>query len=134
MHGLPNRDGSRTIDWSKTSVDYATWRPDYPPAFYARLLAAGVGSEGQRILDLGTGVGFLARQFSRQGARVTAIDIADGQVAEARRLTAAEGLEIDFRVAPAEESGLPDASFETTFDTSPCTLTVWVRPNRRLAW
>jgi SAM-dependent methyltransferase len=112
MHGLPGQDGSRTIDWGRTSRDYAAWRPDYPTSFYDRLRAAGVGTEGQRILDLGTGVGFVARELARRGARVTGVDVAEGQIAEARRLAAAEGLDVDFRVAAAEHTGLPDAAFD----------------------
>ena len=72
----------------------------------------GVGLPNQQILDLGTGVGFLARQFARQGAKVVGIDIAQGQIEEARRRAAEEGLDIEFQVAPAEATGFPDSSFD----------------------
>jgi SAM-dependent methyltransferase len=112
MHNINPTDGPRVIDWGKTSADYAEWRPDYPPEFYHRLAALGVGLPGQTILDLGTGVGFLARAFARQGAEVAGIDISAGQIDAAQRLAAAENLTIDYRVAPAEATGFPEASFD----------------------
>ncbi len=112
MHGIRPIDGGRAANWSRTSSDYAIHRPGPPDSLYARLKALGVGLPGQRILDLGTGTGLLARQFARQGARVTGIDIAEGQVGAARRLAAAEGLDISFAVAPAEDTGRQAGSFE----------------------
>ncbi|MCH8841303.1 MAG: hypothetical protein IH831_11660, partial [Planctomycetes bacterium] len=70
-------DGGREIDWSRTSADYSEHRPDYPDAFYERLAERGVGLPGQRILDLGTGVGFLAQRFAQAGAIVAGIYIAE---------------------------------------------------------
>lgn len=102
MHTPLSYDGDRPIDWGKASDDYAVFRPGPPPSFYARLAALSVGLGGQVILDLGTGTGVLARQFARQGARVCGIDVSAEQVDTARRLTAEEGLEIDFSVARAE--------------------------------
>ncbi len=112
MHGIGSKDGDRVIDWGRTAADYATWRPDYPPSFYERLQGGGVGLAGQRVLDLGTGVGFIARQLARQGCEVHASDIAGASVAEARRRAEAEGLAITWDVCPAEESGLADGAFD----------------------
>lgn len=105
-------DGDREIDWSRTSDDYAQHRPDYPAEFYDRLAQRGIGVPGQRILDLGTGVGFLAQNFATRRAHVTGVDIAAGQLEVARQRAAAAGLEIDYVEAPAERTGLPDASFD----------------------
>ena len=112
MHGLPSIDGHRTIDWGRTSQDYATWRPDYPPEFYERLAALGIGQPGQRILDLATGVGFLALNFARRGSIVTGVDISAEQIEIASQVARSNNLSIDFRVCPAEASGLPTASFD----------------------
>lgn len=112
MHGLCPTDGNRVIDWGRTSQDYATWRPDYPREFYERLESLGVGLPKQRILDLGTGVGFLAPNFARCGAIVTGVDISAEQIETARQVARSNGLTIDLRVCRAEESGLPDASFD----------------------
>jgi len=112
MHGINPIDRGRRADWSRTAADYAVHRPGPPDSFFRRLNALGIGLPGQRILDLGTGTGLLARQFARQGSRVVGIDIADGQIAAARRLAAEEGLDVSFAVAPAEDTGQPAASFD----------------------
>ena len=105
-------DGGRDIDWSRTSADYAEHRPDYPAEFYQRLVDRGVGLPGQRIIDLGTGVGFLAENFARRGAVVTGVDVAAGQLDVARQRAAAAGLQIEYRTAPAEATGLKSGCFD----------------------
>jgi SAM-dependent methyltransferase len=105
-------DGGRHIEWGRTSADYAEHRPNYPAEFFRRLSERGIGGPGQSILDLGTGVGFLAQQFAEQGAAVTGIDIDAGQIDVARARAAKSGLSIDYRVAPAEATGLANAKFD----------------------
>jgi SAM-dependent methyltransferase len=105
-------DGGRQIEWGRTAIDYAEHRPNYPDEFYSRLIDRGVGRPRQRILDLGTGVGFLAQQFAQQGADVTGIDIDPLQIEAAKRRAVDAGLSIDYRVAPAEKFALPDGSFD----------------------
>lgn len=101
-------DGGRAIDWGKTSPDYARYRPGYPDGFFRRLETLGIGLAGQRILDLGTGTGVLARRFARQGCAVVGVDVAPAQLAAGRRLAADEGVRVEFRLAPAERTGLRD--------------------------
>jgi SAM-dependent methyltransferase len=105
-------DEGRSFDWGRTSSDYAAHRPGPPASFYERLHALGIGRAGQRILDLGTGTGLLARQFARQGANVVGVDIAPEQIAAAAQLAQDERLSVRFAVAPAEATGEPDASFD----------------------
>ncbi len=105
-------DAGRRIDWSRTSADYDRHRPGPPAALYELLAALGIGRPGQRLLDIGTGTGLVAREFARRGARVAATDAAPGQIAAARDAAAREGLDIDWRVAPAEACPHPDASFD----------------------
>jgi SAM-dependent methyltransferase len=105
-------DAGRAIDWSRTSADYDRFRPGPPDSFYARLAALGVGLEDQRILDLGTGTGVLARRFAVQGAEVSGIDISEGQLQMARAAAARDGLQIDFARAPAEAIPFPDHQFD----------------------
>ena len=117
MHAAPTParapvDGGRAIDWSRTSEDYAAHRPGPPPRLFDLLQALGIGQPGQRLLDLGTGTGLVACEFARRGARVSGIDIAPGQIAAARKDAAAEGLDVDFQVAPAEACPFPAASFD----------------------
>jgi len=105
-------DGGRPIDWSLTSSDYATHRPGPPERLYALLAALGVGGAEQRILDLGTGTGVVARELARRGAIVSGVDVAAGQIAAARSAAAAEGVAVDFVVAAAEACPFAAASFD----------------------
>jgi SAM-dependent methyltransferase len=109
---LQHIDNARAFDWGKTSQDYAVYRAGYPEAFYEVLAALGIGQPGQRILDLGTGTGVLARAFAKRGAVVTGVDIAANQIAAAAALAAQEGLDIAFHVGAAESLDFPEGSFE----------------------
>jgi len=104
-------DGGRAIDWSLTSADYAAHRPGPPQRLFDVLAAFGVGQPGQRVLDLGTGTGLVARELARRGATVSGIDIAAAQIDAARRSAHDEGLAIDFAVAAAEACQFVAASF-----------------------
>ena len=110
MHNVPAIDPGRAIDWSLTSGDYAAHRPGPPARLYDMLALLGVGRPGQRLLDLGTGTGLVAREFARRGCNVSGTDIAPGQVDAAREQARAEGLAVDFQVAPAEACPYADAS------------------------
>jgi 2-polyprenyl-6-hydroxyphenyl methylase/3-demethylubiquinone-9 3-methyltransferase len=72
---------------------------------------------GARALDVGCGGGLLSEALSRKGARVTGIDLAPGMIEVARLHAAEEGLEVDYRVAAAEELA---ASSAQSFDVITC--------------
>ena len=112
MHAATAIDPGRTIDWGRTSADYDAHRPGPPERLYDLLGALGIGRPGQRVLDLGTGTGLLARALARRGARVCGTDVAANQVEAARAAAARDGLDIEFRVAPAEACPYPDGSFD----------------------
>jgi SAM-dependent methyltransferase len=99
-------------DWNRTAEDYARHRAGFPDWFYERAAAHGLFSPASRILDLGTGTGHLARGFALRGAKVTGIDLAPGMMESAKGLDAEAGVNIDYAVAPAEATGLPDAHFD----------------------
>ena len=68
---------------------------------------------GKRILDLGCGEGGYARELTRRGAQVTAVDCSEKAVAHARRLAAEEKLAITHLVCNSNDLfDLPDASFD----------------------
>ncbi len=100
------------IDFGLTAEDYATHRAGFPDALFERLRTLGVAMKGAAALDLGTGTGSLARGFARRGARVTGLDPSAPLLEEARRLDAAAGVAIQYRLGRAEETGLPDRAFD----------------------
>jgi len=101
MHGVGARDGNRIVDWSKASEGYAEFRSGPPASWYRALASHGIGVAGQRLLDLGTGTGFVAAHMARAGLEVAGVDPALGQLERARESAKREGLTIDYRHAQA---------------------------------
>jgi ubiquinone/menaquinone biosynthesis C-methylase UbiE len=54
---LKNIDNGNTFDFGKTSANYARFRDIYPDVFFETLNEMGIGTTGQKVLDLGTGTG-----------------------------------------------------------------------------
>ncbi len=92
--------------------DYATHRAGFPSELVQRLESFGIGLPGQRLVDLGTGTGTLARQFAAKGVSVTGVDPDERMLVTAAELAAADGVELDLRAVTAEATGLPEASFD----------------------
>src|SRR5262249_23295618 len=99
-------------DWNNAAADYAKHRAGFPDWFFDRISAEGLFREGRRVLDFGTGTGTLARGFARRGGQGTGNDIAPQMMDQAKALGAAQGVEVEYRVAKAEATGLPDATFD----------------------
>lgn len=100
------------VDFGRTAADYAKHRAGFPEALFDRLLRDGVVVAGQRLLDLGTGTGSLARGFARRGLQVIGLDPARPLLDQARRLDEAAGVAVRYVAARAESTGLTDMSFD----------------------
>ncbi|MSQ47978.1 MAG: SAM-dependent methyltransferase [Deltaproteobacteria bacterium] len=100
------------IDFGKTAHDYGRYRAGFPPAFFDRVATFGVGVPGQRVLDLGTGTGTLARGFALRGCQVTGLDPSTSLTEEAKRLDQEAHVAVQYVTAKAEQTGLPNAGFE----------------------
>lgn len=107
-----NIDNGRAFDWGRTSGDYAKYRDIYPQAFYQTLLDHGLCTQGQSVLDIGTGTGVLPRSLYAHGARFTGIDSSAQQIAQAVALAERDGMDIRFQCVPAERCGFPAGSFD----------------------
>src|SRR5687768_16851183 len=101
-----------SVDFGKTAKDYGRHRAGFPDSFFDRLASLGIGKSGQRVLDVGTGTGTVARGLALRGCQVTCRDTADALLYEARRLDAEAGVETRYVVASAEASGLPAEAFD----------------------
>ncbi|QDF01981.1 methyltransferase [Myxococcus xanthus] len=100
------------VDFGRTSSDYVRHRAGFPEAFFERLDKEGLLRQGLRAVDLGTGTGTVARGLAQRGAVVTGLDVSADMLDAARGLAAGMGLGIDFRQAPAENTGLPSQAFD----------------------
>lgn len=65
-----------------------------------------------RILDIGTGTGFLAVELARRGHHVTGIDLSPEMLGIAQSKAADEGLSLDFEPGDAEQPAFPARSFD----------------------
>jgi SAM-dependent methyltransferase len=73
--------------------------------------ACGIGA-GMRVLDVAAGTGNASLPAARRGADVTASDLTPGLLAAGRAQAEAEGLDLDWVEADAEQLPFPDGSFD----------------------
>lgn len=89
-------------------------RDFYRYEFFGPAQVAACGDvTGLRLLDVGCGSGYFAREMATGGARVTGIDISARMIEHARRQEAAAPLGIEYDVGDAADlSNLPPQSFD----------------------
>ena len=83
----------------------------------AKFVADRAKLMGASVLDVGCGGGLLAEALFNAGAKVTAIDLAEGMVQVAKLHAAEQNLPIDYRLADAESLA---ASHAGQFDVVTC--------------
>ena len=105
-------DGGKAFDWGRTSENYARYRDIYPQEFYKKIADRGLCTEGQKVLDLGTGTGVLPRNMYRYGGEWTGTDISPEQIEQARMLADAADMKIRFQAVSAEDIDFPDETFD----------------------
>lgn len=98
--------------FGNAAEDYARHRAGFPPELFDRLLDLGVGDAGSRVADLGTGTGTVARLLAGRGCRVIGIDPDARLMAAGASMAEADGVEVEWREATAEATGLADASVD----------------------
>lgn len=105
-------DEGKAFDWGKTSEEYAKYRDIYPPEFYKKIADRGLCVDGQYVLDLGTGTGVLPRNMYHYGAKWVGTDISPEQIEQAKKLSAAWGMDIDYQAVSAEKIDFPSETFD----------------------
>lgn len=105
-------DAGKAFDWGRTSEEYAKYRDIYPQEFYQKIIDRGLCTKGQTVLDLGTGTGVLPRNMYRFGAKWTGTDISPEQIEQAKRLAAAENMNIDFLAVSTENLDFEKECFD----------------------
>ncbi|MCY6382858.1 class I SAM-dependent methyltransferase [Hoeflea prorocentri] len=129
-----NADAANWVDfaksrWSLETPEWGTWGNSEASL---RLLPADM--TGVDAIELGCGTGYVSGWMNRRGARVTAIDVSAEQLATARHNAEEHSADITFIEGNAEETGLPDASFD--FAISEYGASIWCAPDKwlREAW
>jgi len=89
--------------FSKHAPDYATYRPHYPRELFAWL--AGLTRSHEIVWDAGAGTGQASIALAEFFARVIATDASSAQIASAEPHE-----RVEYRIAAAESSGLPDGA------------------------
>jgi SAM-dependent methyltransferase len=91
------------------------WLPYIGMPAYIECVLAEIGDVSEkRVLDLGTGSGFLATLLAARGASVDAVDVSDASLDVARFRANVSGVADRVRLhnMPVESLGFPDASFD----------------------
>jgi len=101
------------------AADYAASAVHAEGASLARLVELVEPKPHWRLLDVATGAGHTALAFAPHVSKVTASDITDAMLAEAKRLAAERGL-ANVRTARAKAEDLPFP--DTSFDLVTCRL------------
>lgn len=108
MNAHPNADGAELAKFDALAARF--WDPagEFRPLHLLNpvrtaFIAARTTLKGSRVLDVGCGGGLLAESLAEAGATVTGIDLAEGMIEVARLHARESGLQIDYRVASAED-------------------------------
>lgn len=88
--------------FGKVAASYAQHRPGYPSALFQWL--ADVCDAHSNAWDCGAGNGQASIALANHFTNVYATDLSDSQIANARTHP-----RVDYRIAPAEASGLPSS-------------------------
>ena len=96
---------------------------------WTEFLAGTVGEPPKRVLDVGTGTGFLALLLAGLGHSVKGLDLSPGMVEQAQRNAAERGLAAEFAVGDAESLPEPDAAFDVLVNRN----VLWTLPRPEAA-
>jgi ubiquinone/menaquinone biosynthesis C-methylase UbiE len=94
--------------YSRVAGEYDRHFGSLTPRTADALLDAACVGRGSRVLDIGTGPGYVAARAAARGASVLGVDLSLGCIDLARRLHP----ELEFRRGDAHRLSLPDASFD----------------------
>lgn len=128
MDGYAGIKDCLRVYWDMISCDYERLRgcrSDEEKIAWKYSFQKHLNIRKGRILDVGTGTGFVARILAELGHEVTAIDISKKMIEIAREIALRKGQSVDFRVGDAENLEFEDC----TFDAVVCRYVLWTLPD-----
>lgn len=105
--------GSRYLDGSAEFEAHAQARYKLEP--YIPAFAGFAESRGQRVLEIGVGMGADYERWLKAGAVASGVDLSQASLNQARRRCELAGLNHDLRVADAENLPFPDHTFDVVY-------------------
>src|SRR5688500_8674635 len=116
-------DGRAEDAWAQLDISWGVW--DTPESAVNVLPDV----KGKDVVELGCGTAYFGAWLKRGGARrVVGVDITPAQLATAQRMNEQFGLGLEFVEANAEETGLPDESFDLA--VSEYGASIWCDPDK----
>jgi ubiquinone/menaquinone biosynthesis C-methylase UbiE len=124
--------GTRYLDGQEDFEAHARSRYELEP--YIPEFAQFASARGQKVLEIGVGMGADYLEWLKAGAKATGIDMSAASIERARRRCVAAGLTPDLRVADAEDLPFADESFDVVYsygvmhhspDTEQCLREAW---------
>jgi hypothetical protein len=110
--------------FSKQAADYAIFRPSYPQELFAYL---GSSAPSRRLAwDCGTGNGQAAVGLASVFDRVMATDASEKQIANAQLYE-----RVEYRVAPAENSGIKSETVDLIMVAQALHCLIWIVSMRK---
>jgi SAM-dependent methyltransferase len=112
--------------WAQEEITYGTWSV---PESEVRVLP---DVRGKDVVELGCGTAYFGAWIKRAGARrVVGVDVTPAQLETARRMNEEFGLGLELLEENAEQTSLPDASFDLV--VSEYGASIWCDPKLWIA-
>ena len=108
-------------NWDESSTNYDKSPghgiyTDQEKEAWKNLLTLAVGSNKQKILDVGTGTGAMALVLAQMGHDVTGIDLSDGMLNKAKEKAKTANLNVEFKIGDAERLFFPANTFDVVIN------------------
>jgi ubiquinone/menaquinone biosynthesis C-methylase UbiE len=92
------------------------WKGDEPTEVVTKNFEEGVIKPGDKLLDVGCGFGRNSNWLAGKGVNVTAVNISDEEIKDAREKAEKLGVNVNYLYANAIELPFPDNSFDVVLD------------------
>jgi SAM-dependent methyltransferase len=122
-------DESRKSTFDQASLDYDRYRPGYPEAAIADMLAFSSIAPDSRVLEIGYGTGKATVSVAKRGIRVDAVELGVNLAAVASN-NCTEWPRVSVTASDFESTSLPQGAYDLVFSAQ---AFHWINPKVRLS-